>query len=555
MGGTKQATTQSKKPVMANEEINLSAAVETAPNPATLNSGVAYTDYPERIANLYKRFANPSRLSSEGKDYIDRIKVALRETSVGNTIQSELISIGELDAVIYTIPAKNVGILLMFHETMVNQNEVPSYKISKLMEQYKINSHPGKSTAQLAAIEEVKLLTSITIIPEEYNPAYAVKMANAIANGFVAYDVAQEDSFNILTIGDSTIMVVTNPQQVRDYITQHSPHAVPERNDIGFLVRSATRTRNNDIIPGDVMFAVSGYTKFVTPKEAQTASNKIRPVPTISAIVSRAPLVGYLPFAIAIATDCFCTKGMWREPYRNLAKGRPNLGYLIDQPDGTHRSITTAAEFDAVIQNNFDMPMLAIDISEGRYSFPGMLSFATDPKTLYASIEKFFNKNAHYKKQDVDLSGPGSIVMEPAISYNTLNGIVVDKSGPSDTRWVDFLMLAMTFEDYNAISAFMYQPIDPAARINQIRQHYTDTKLLYNTKTLVFSPETLAYLFSSKLQPAGIDFYTDYNNNTGNYNMASQLDAIAAAWQREKFILSNRSVNSPNGVSGVNRYF
>jgi len=426
---------------------------------------------------------------------------------------------------------------------MGNPNELPTSKVSAILEQFKVNNQKqGK-------VNDVLLVNTVSIIPEEYGQTYAIKMANSIMNSFTAQEILVENKFNVETIGGNTLMVVTNMQEVRAYVAQHSPHLVAERDDIGFLVRTGFRTRGNDVVPGEVLFAVTGYTKFVTPREIGSQSNRIRPVPTISAIVSRAPLFGYLPLAIAIATECFCTKGMWRDPYRNLAKGRPNLGYFIDQPDGKRRPITTSHEFDTVIAAAFDIPLLAIDITEGRYSFPNMMFFASNPTELSNTVEQFFCVPSYYKARRMDdesidklMHGPGPQVMKPAFEYNAFNGVILDESGkPADTRLVDFPLLANTFDDYNVIRAFLYQPGDPAERINQIRAHYTNTRLLYNTKTLVFDPNALAYIFTYRLGNAKLDFHTDYTANTGNLNMASVLDAISANMANHTFILPSSS--------------
>jgi len=515
-------------------------------NTAYMDNSHNYSDSrtPIRYQKLFNEFVQLSRLSTEGKSYLKLFSDELRSMDRSKSLQVMDVSTSEIDATVVYSTVDRIAAVLFYYESMQPSNaSVPTDKIGTVMSAF--NSSINKDGGP-----EYTVISSVTILPEEYAPNYAVKMAQSILNIFTGFNISVgTDTFTANSLKNETIFVTTNMHEVRDYMRQYSPHAVLDRDDIGFLVRTGTKdSTTNKPIYGDVLFGVTGYTKFLNCTGYNQMA-KIRPVATITNIVSRAPISGFIPFAITLAGDCFCRANMWLEPYKNFSTDRPNLGNLVDITGNV--PVKTQQELQALITTYFDTPLLALEISDGRYNLPGVTSMVYGNLPMYQHLCRFFGRAEIYNLPAEELKAVADEVLRAAASYETLTGVVVDKQGATDSRWIDYLAMCISFDERAAIQNFRIEANDPLFRINEIRLHYPNTRAVYKTKTIVLTNSFLDWL-DKNLVDAKVQYMTDYNAAMYNQINANSLNDANIDWNTRMRPLTNPTMGG--GHSGYKNY-
>lgn len=481
-----------------------------------------------KFKEFFSGFLTPSRLSADGDAYLTNVKNNIEKVGVGMNIKFMPIVIPELDAAMFYDLKRQKGVCLIFAESYINQtNQPPTNKLAAIMGQFKAQ---GKGDIK----DNFMLITSIVVVPEEYTSNFALKMANSIINLIIGDSLSSQNLFSIDMLSNEWFQVCTNQTQVRDYISQVIPHIAPDRNDFGFLVRRVEPVGNGtQFYYGETLFAVSGYTRFITPYDRGDVNAKIIPLPVITSIVSQAPVSGYIPFAISVATLLYLRDSMWTEPYKVFAKDKPNLGNLVD---AVNRPITNINEFNELLARYFDSPRLCIDITEGRYNLPDMVGFG-DISKAYSSMERFFGRTEHLamKPEQLIAAATGNVVYN-SVHYN-YNGLISDKSGLIDTRYVDYLRMATAFENNSSdIINFKMQPLDPAIRYNEISAHYPNIRMLYNTQSLIVAPEMNAYIARSmNVEKVKFHIIADYTQNIGSFLNHTQVASQPVNWAAGEF--------------------
>lgn len=560
---TKSATVVEKKPKAAPAPaVEKAAEAPKAPQSVLLDEqfqqpsqqphitvGQDYTysrpNTPMPLSNFLSKFPTQSRLSTEGQAYIDTLIEMLRKIQTGLVVTAMPITSVDIDAMVIYDDVQKRGVCLLFSESFMNTNEPPTSRVPAIMDQF----HALLKDKNKGIDGTIKLLTSIVVIPEEYSSNYANKMAYAITNLLIGH--THKQVFNAESLRGVELMVTTNQQLVRSYIAACDPHIASERNDIGFLV-STGRREGRTLVPDEHLFAVSGYTKFASPYELGAAGDirgRIMPIPTITTIASKAPVAGYIPFALTVATDCFCVNGMWREPYKKFASDQGNLGKLVDT---VGRPVTNQQELTQLIAQYFTPPVLAIDVTEGRYSIPGLTAFGNENYIdTFISIEEFFgiqmteeyyqrlglgDKSTEERKQGLQEYAKRQFNI--LCDYNTVNGVSNINSQLVDTRFVDFLLLSTTFDDLAAISNFKIQSRNPFDRLNAIRAHYPDTRMLYNTRTMVFGEMFAKYLIVDRFNHSPIILNNDYMDLSSNYIYSNSISNQPIDWSNQAYSLN-----------------
>jgi hypothetical protein len=424
------------------------------------------------------------------------------------------------------------GICLIFAESYVNQaNTPPTSKLASIMDQFKMQAKDIANT--------FSLITTIVVIPEEYTSNFALKMANAIINLILGDMFSTENVFSMDMLSNEWFQICTNQAQVREYISQVIPHIAPDRNDFGFLVRRVEPVGNGtQFYYGETLFAVSGYTRFITPYDRGDINAKIIPLPVITSIVSHAPVSGYIPFAILVATMLYLRDSMWTEPYKVFAKGKPNLGNLVD---AVNRPIQNISEFHQLITTYFDAPYLCLDITEGRYSIPDLAAFGTETKA-YASMERFFGRTVYLTLTPDLLKAAAMGNVKYSFVYHNYNGLISGKGNLSDTRYVDLLRMATGFENNSSdIANFKIQPMNPVTRFEDIRAHHPNTRMLYHTQSLILAPLTINYIISNMNPGHRFNLIGDYPQYSGSLLPCAQVAPCPINWNEDKYSLQPNS--------------
>lgn len=502
--------------------------------------------YFSEISN--QTFLRTRRIRAEGMKYIEQFQETIKGFEGVIDIKAILVATPEVDALVVYNPRSFVSTIIFFHESFNSSTKkLPTDCAQEVMAQF----------SKMIRVEDKGVdygtVNSVTIVPEEYDQDKATLMAHSIANMLIGYTSVEEGKFNIDTFTgkDSskgyTFCITTNMMEVHDYVNANSPHSVPDRADIGFLVRLDGPPHAK--FRGDVLFAVTGYTKFIPTSEFGSGNNKILPVPTISSIVSRTPISGMVPIAITAAAEVFCKNLMWLEPYRSLSPDKPNLGYMLNtnfEGMKPNDPILTAEHLNAAVGSMFENPLLALDVSEGRFNIPTVTSMAYCLGPIFRVMCRFFNETHLVDGLDVDeLEDIALSTMQAQRRYRTLTGLTYKDGDLCDSRQIDFMFLAPYYDKVNlpTLEGLRAETMEPEFRITQIRNFYEKTRSVYNTMTTIFADAGLAYLYD-RLRKNNVNFECDYRADAIT-NQVYANDFRAINWQADRLTLGGYSYAQP----------
>jgi hypothetical protein len=285
-------------------------------------------------------------------------------------------------------------------------------------------------------------------------------------------------------------------QLVMPFINNNSPHAVPMRHDIGFLVsigypkRSGMNMFNanpNDMYEQQPLFAVTGYTDFVRSQNAMgmmmpnmmpgMPQHQYDAIPVITEISSYIPSRQIIGLSNAIFAYLFITMGRWRDPYATFNRKDGSLGPLIIQPDNTPFPINNIQELNQFINMYVAEPRtLGLEITEGRFRIPGIDRYvhnqqaaAQDIADLTGLDVNFIIDQFAFQQKLVEVSGLVDIVDHGLVS----------------SAEIDYLKLAAkTNGNFADLKNFVQRPLDPLMRMRQIANVIGDQNVqrLYMTQ-------------------------------------------------------------------------
>lgn len=382
-------------------------------------------------------------------------------------------------------------VLLLFADTYVGpSNMAPSILSASIIDTIHADD---KETLSYDALQ------TITVTREDY--ALSNNMGAFILNLFESFG-GRASQMTVQSLRGHKIHVITNIEEVRQFVRSVSPHAVPARDDIGFLFCIDRRNNNpfNIQTPDlDKVFAVTGYTRFLSPEAA--GCDKFLPVVTITDIVSKVANTSLLGLILPIAVDMFIRGNLWTTPYRTFAKGRPNLGNLmLDPATKTPKFTESELDLNVVLNSWMVQPYFAIDIADGRARMPGIdaLTSETGIVDVYETIQRFYG-----------FSQPPN---EPALTDKNLSvfklinytGTYIDSGTTKDTRCVDYLNVIDKIKDYNKVKHLLQQPYDRDKQLEYIREFCPEnTRTLYEVATVVLTSQAIVDL--SMLMNAGLN--------------------------------------------------
>jgi hypothetical protein len=305
-------------------------------------------------------------------------------------------------------------------------------------------------------------------------------------------------------------------------VAKLSPHAVPARDDIGVLICIDTPTvapNGQKVIEQRPFMAVTGYTRILDPQNTNQGT-KFVPIPTISDIVCSIPNRNLIAMALPIAADAFIVQSLWTQPYKELAKGKPNLGALY-VVDGKPMLCQTVEHLRSFIHNYLTSAFLAIDISEGRARPQGIDALTNIPGRVMDSVARFLKVDS----RDWITEGKNPVIME----FSNYTGYYMEKGVYKDTRCVDYLDLATKVSDARTIAGFLVQPKLENIMFDNIKAIHAgeNTKSVYRTTTVLLNAEVVTWM-TTTLKAAKVKINYDIPTS-GNMNIDGLLHMTDAA--------------------------
>lgn len=357
---------------------------------------------------------------------------------------------------------------------------------------------------------QVRVITCYVVDETSYD--YAEAMAAGVYNTIMT--VRDEDSgmlnVNSFKINDRNVPLVvsTKPEAYREYVRMVSPFGFSERDDIGFLVGfpkpTCPNTERFNLTPEThiILFAVTAYTQFVRIENQTFGYNNlmnktIRPVVHITGIVSQNPSMVLLPPAVTIAAKTFIAHRNWRRPYLAInGKELFNVGNLVINTDQNGNRTTMDVETSFHAEQAMDAacaePILCLDITDGRYSIPGLNCILGSRDingheiTLASILQRYYGNLVIPQAHGIQVLA-GTPMVENTGSITLDNQVI-------DSRCGDYLRMFKKTGDYGQVCSLLSQPNDPSVRLQQLSDLGVPVKSLYKTTSVIFTRDCVRFL-------------------------------------------------------------
>lgn len=449
-----------------------------------MNQGGGSAPNARNIMDIMSGFNTPSQLSEEARAYAKTLTSLVQNANLG--IKVVPIVADQIEANIFTDKSGKLGIAMVFADTYQSMDDSPVAE--KVMD----------IVARFNAINGGNLLETIIVVKEDYGRVE--KMASHIINTFRVTSDNTIGSLTLESFRGTDLLVSTNINKVRSYIQSRSPHGIPARDDIGFVlfaqgrrpdVRQWGAQEQRELIP---LMGVTGYTEFIATSGGYGVEGpKFLPVIRITDIVSDIPNKNLLPLAIMLSADMFIRQHNWLSAFQSFAKNEPNIGALIPTQEGTHWHADNIRARNEMINKYIQPPYLAIDVTEGRARIAGLDKFVYNPAAIMQDAAQFLGVQA--------TSNTNPVIK----TWAEYLGYIHDGVGLRDGRYVDYLKLATNIKDPGKISQFLYTENHPANRPKQIREiGYTDYKTIYRCMTSALHGQFITDMASQVASKAGL---------------------------------------------------
>ena len=482
-------------PLTTSETSPLLGEERTAGVPRALN-----------LMALNEQMIRTSRLDDDGQRYVDKLKKLIADANPNLVFKA--LSIAKVDALAIAEPTHKMAFLLIFEQSYTDYTGAPVASAIEDLVSVAKNSPDFENVVQ-----------AIVVTTGMYNRA--PQMAAFIVNTLSLY-TNNLMQFNVQALKNTKYTVITNIDSVRRFFKEFSPHDVPARDDIGILVAIEETKINQSGIREVVqtpIIGVTGYTRFLDPQNRTLTGVKYMPVVTITDMIFAIPKIDLLTLALPIAADAFVRQGLWQTPYKDLQKGKPNLGTLYvvgDKP----APCQTLEQLGLFISTYLSKPWLGVDIALGRAMPIGLASLLDEQGTrkLFARLAAFLGTEATVG----DITSGSCPVYYS--KFDNFTGIYTEKGEAKDTRCVDYLGLVAQGAAPRDAAPMLFQPNMPNVTIDNIKKLYSDgsVKSLYRTSTLTLSGHAVAWMIKS-LEIAGIRPNYDIPQS-GNINIDSLVN-------------------------------
>jgi len=476
----------------------------------------------------------PTHLSNEGKLYSETILERLVKAVPAAKVER----IASPSYECHVFHAGKVAVALLFAESYNSIDARPPACMAKEIRQ--------KFALAVSDAE----ITQVIVVTKEMYPRVD-RAGAAIINLFRSLTEPRLVNMTAKQYGGTEYAVTSDMQKVRSFIDVHSPHAVPARDDVGFLVYAKVRKAGvtttfdqraqYDLIP---LIAVTGYTKFyltanasIAPGNVQFGTTKYSPMTVITDIVADLLTAPTLAIGLSIAMDAFIMQYGWLNQFNDYSENGYNIGRLILDPETKKPWIArNQQQRDEFMRNylNSTMPFLALDIQEGRFRNPMIDRLINDPATIINALSTF--------------SGQQLAAVDPAIArYPQFDGqVTLGSTQTIDTRCIDYLRMAKDIPNVEELGGFLQQPTDMSSGIAQVQKWYPNTtQSLYLTMRLVLRPDFVNTVANAIRNVVRIEY--DFNNQQASYNISSLLTSGANNYQGFNSFTTAGGVNSWNG--------
>jgi len=428
------------------------------------------------VLDILSASTRPSSLTVDGKKYISDLDNMV--ASHGIAIQT--VTTARFEAVIAT-SANNTGVALILQETFRPTDDMPA--LSYIEEMLKVTG-----------AKNVQLIETIVVTKDDYSKIE--QMAGGLINLLITRYHPDTAALSASMFGrDETIVVDTSINAVRRYVEQVSPHAVPARSDVGFLLSLRNNRAMNqqpmafgvgrDETPETPFCAVTGYTEiieapashFALAQYPAAAPQRYMPVIHLTDIVTTLPVSNLLALVLPIAAEVFIRQQRWLEAF-GFTEGKMNLGNVMIDPDDKMVVVKNMEEMQGLVAQCFEAPFLAIDVIDGRYRIPGIegiVSHETNGE-IVSAIGTFLNE-AYAQNESYVVN-----------SWPILPGNIVWDGENIDSRYAEYLFLAQRIQDTALIGPLMRKSDDPMVRVNQVKAVFDDKYLpLYLGDSMVLN--------------------------------------------------------------------
>jgi hypothetical protein len=433
-----------------------------------------------RMSNLDKKlnsYTKGSSLSPAGLEYRNTIIDALVDKNLINPDDVKSMFLHGYGEVVFLKGIKdNVFALIMKRGRNIN-NPPPTTRMKEITHKMRSIYNPKASLFDLLVINE-----------EDY---HLVDVAcRHIINAFVyATDT------NKLTLADvgghgnanpeKKFYIDTNYYNVMSMVDQTCVHAVKPRIDYGFVLSVTDNNNDNNSFENkEELIVVGAYTDFLKKSHIYQPHEKvIVPIINISYIGAVMPDRELLAIVLPMIVKEFIESTMWMRPY--LTRGAEdsfNLGAFINKPQ-----LTDQNEAFHIINSFFTSPEIALMVSNGRQTIPGLSDFVYD----HAKVVKFM-----YKFLGVDSSQADkvNIAKLKILKYYTGN-VHTTGAEPYPVERLDYLFFKNRFpEDAGLEDGLLTRWNDPMDRVHCINERgyrdqfdicYEDMQLFLDEKFIM----------------------------------------------------------------------
>lgn len=452
------------------------------PDPASsILAGAPLTATPEApstaapsLSTLESRMDRTAALSPEGHTFVARFReeVAKNVKTTGEFIVDTVPNPIETLAVIDT--TTNLAVLLIFNESFMattKQFAPVGDNILDIMTSFR-NKFADKY--QMAAYQ--------VVTPEEYDRV--VNWATACKN--ILRALRSENEMKADTFKGLNINVSVDLNLAKSFIDKVSPHKVKERADWGVVVSRAQQVqtltqgpRTQTLSP---IMAITGYTKIMRVHGGYSPfGNAFRYVPivVITNITSVVPSQDMIELALPMVAGTIISQGAWKRPYCTFKEKAPNLGRLKTTVRDGQQVLDWFEREDRIIEVIQDVPLLAIDLAEGRTCVPGISKYIDKDSLPYLQnkLNRFFGE------------GVCRLAMSPVVTaFTNYEGTFLSNGVEADTRSADYLNLIESVGDTVRCEGLLEQAVNtPERHLQEVSAIFGEDsiKSLYRVTTIV----------------------------------------------------------------------
>lgn len=437
------------------------------------------------FVTILQSAASASSLSADGHEYVKKIReyLAAKQSGVQDT---------KVEIVTLTYPQEVMAfkfdtyvITLSFKEALPTLTDVPTAAWVTEIKKNLDLIMPGNI-----------LLMNIVVDPAMYRKHDA--MAARILNTFWSVTNSTVMAVNLQSIEKQYMEITTNNVICTEYIERVSPHSVQARGDIKFMlsIRAPMKNNNNNMFAiqqqqdqltaafeSTPILAVSAYTDFSTVTAG--GLTKYLPAVHITDIVSQINSPNIIPLAVALAKEIFLDNGLWKAQFTtSLGRENANIGNLLPDKDGKPWRAENPGQVETFIAQNCTLPILFLDITEGRARIPGLERFAI-PSEHNKVIDSYNRFIAGCTTEQFDLANSPAAYFG-AENIGTLH--ISNRNGPQDidSRFGDYLNTILHHVDRAQLCmGLLSRFVDPKIRIQQQKEFYPNVEPLYVNHSVI----------------------------------------------------------------------